>query len=146
MARSKIGFHTGPGGIKDGLGNWERALNGAGQAFGLKASDECGPLFEAFKRADENSHQQPQQNRADLQARPLGSIEHSMVVLILLVVFQARYSQGSSRGSFAWAQDSPNQQDLNPIPDPGAKNLHKWCQYDHNLWWQDKHLISSLAG
>lgn len=49
MARSKIGFHTGPGGKKDGLGDWERALNDAGQAFGLKASDEYGPLFEAVQ-------------------------------------------------------------------------------------------------
>lgn len=49
MAKSKLGFHTGPGGKKDGLGNWERALNQAGQPFGLKAADEYGPLFEAVE-------------------------------------------------------------------------------------------------
>lgn len=47
MAKSKSGFHTGPGGKKDGLGDWERALNRAGQPFGLKAADEYGPIFEA---------------------------------------------------------------------------------------------------
>lgn len=49
MAKSKLGFHTGPGGKKDGLGKWERSLNGAGQPFGLKAVDEYGPIFEAVQ-------------------------------------------------------------------------------------------------
>jgi uncharacterized protein YgiM (DUF1202 family) len=47
MAKAKLGFHTGPGGMKDGLGAWMRALNSAGIPFGLKAADEYGPLFEA---------------------------------------------------------------------------------------------------
>lgn len=49
MAKSKIGFHTGPGGTKQGLGQWERELNKAGIAFGLKAVDEYGPLDEALR-------------------------------------------------------------------------------------------------
>jgi GH25 family lysozyme M1 (1,4-beta-N-acetylmuramidase) len=49
MAKSKIGFHTGPGGIKQGLGDWERKLNEAGQAFGMKAADEYGPIDEALR-------------------------------------------------------------------------------------------------
>ncbi|MGD2078715.1 MAG: GH25 family lysozyme, partial [Chloroflexota bacterium] len=55
MAKSKIGFHTGPGGIKQGLGAWEQKLNKAGQAFGLKASDEYGPLDEALRIGRENN-------------------------------------------------------------------------------------------
>lgn len=54
MAKSKIGFHTGPGGIKQGLGDWERKLNKAGQAFGVKAVDEYGPIFEALHIGREN--------------------------------------------------------------------------------------------
>ena len=49
MAKSKIGFHTGPGGIKQGLGAWEKKLNKAGQAFGMKAVDAYGPIFEALQ-------------------------------------------------------------------------------------------------
>ena len=49
MAKSKLGFHVGPGGMKNGLGNWERLLNGAGQPFGLKAADDYGPIFEAVQ-------------------------------------------------------------------------------------------------
>jgi hypothetical protein len=49
MAKSKIGFHVGPGGNKNGLGAWERALNGAGQAFGMKAADTYGPIHEAVQ-------------------------------------------------------------------------------------------------
>jgi hypothetical protein len=54
MAKSKIGFHTGPGGIKQGLGAWEEKLNKAGQAFGIKAADEYGPLDEALRIGREN--------------------------------------------------------------------------------------------
>ncbi|MCP4363133.1 MAG: hypothetical protein GY796_34460 [Chloroflexi bacterium] len=49
MANSKIGFHTGPGGNKNGLGLWERACNDAGIPFGLKAADHYGPLVEALQ-------------------------------------------------------------------------------------------------
>jgi hypothetical protein len=47
MAKSKLGFHTGPGGMKNGLGDWMRTLNQAGIPFGLKAADDYGPAFEA---------------------------------------------------------------------------------------------------
>jgi GH25 family lysozyme M1 (1,4-beta-N-acetylmuramidase) len=33
--------------MKQGLGDWERKLNKAGQAFGMKAVDAYGPIFEA---------------------------------------------------------------------------------------------------
>lgn len=47
MSKSKIGFHTGPGGNKKGIGDWERAANDAGVPFGMKAVDEYGPIHEA---------------------------------------------------------------------------------------------------
>jgi murein DD-endopeptidase MepM/ murein hydrolase activator NlpD len=57
MALSKMGFHTGPGGNKNGLGDWERALNGAGRPFGMKAADEYGPLHEAVQIGREHGIQ-----------------------------------------------------------------------------------------
>ena len=57
MAKSKIGFHLGPGGNKNGIGAWERALNAAGQSFGLKAVDTYGPLHEAVQIGREHNVQ-----------------------------------------------------------------------------------------
>ncbi len=43
MAKSKIGFHTGPGGIKQGPGDWERKLNKARQAqYEMGEGEICG--------------------------------------------------------------------------------------------------------
>lgn len=46
---SKIGFHLGPGGNKNGLGIWEHLANGQGIPFGFKAVDEYGPIYEAVQ-------------------------------------------------------------------------------------------------
>lgn len=43
----KIGFHVGPGGNTNGLGNWLRRLDAAGVPFFLKSVDNAGPLYEA---------------------------------------------------------------------------------------------------
>ncbi|MFN2188101.1 MAG: hypothetical protein ACK2T3_05005 [Candidatus Promineifilaceae bacterium] len=43
----KIGFHTGAGGNRTGLGEWMRYLDSAGVPFFLKAADDAGPLYEA---------------------------------------------------------------------------------------------------
>ena len=45
--RNRIGFHTGPGGNPTGIGDWMRALDGAGIPFFLKSVDHYGPIFEA---------------------------------------------------------------------------------------------------
>ncbi len=42
-----IGFHTGPGGNANGLGDYMRKLNDAGVPFFLKSADAGGPIFEA---------------------------------------------------------------------------------------------------
>jgi hypothetical protein len=47
LAYTKIGFHTGPGGNAQGLGNYFRKLNDAGVPFFLKSADAAGPIFEA---------------------------------------------------------------------------------------------------
>ncbi len=47
LAFNKIGFHVGPGGLRDGLGEWMRALDAAGVPFFLKSVDDAGPIFEA---------------------------------------------------------------------------------------------------
>lgn len=44
---TKIGFHTGPGGNANGLGDWMRRLNDAGIPFFLKSVDAAGPIWEA---------------------------------------------------------------------------------------------------
>lgn len=47
MTHSKIGFHLGPGGKKDGLGAWIQNSNQGGIPVGLKSADDYGPIFEA---------------------------------------------------------------------------------------------------
>lgn len=44
---TKIGFHVGPGGNNNGLGNWMHELDSRGIPFFLKAVDTAGPLLEA---------------------------------------------------------------------------------------------------
>ncbi len=44
---AKIGFHTGIGGNRNGLGDWMRKLDEAGVPFFIKSVDDTGPLFEA---------------------------------------------------------------------------------------------------
>ncbi len=43
----KIGFHTGIGGNRNGIGVWMRRLNEAGVPFFIKTVDDSGPLVEA---------------------------------------------------------------------------------------------------
>lgn len=43
----KIGFHTGIGGNRNGLGDWMKRLDAAGVPFFLKSVDDSGPLVEA---------------------------------------------------------------------------------------------------
>jgi PKD repeat protein len=47
MATVKIGFHVGPGGNANGLGEWMRCLDAAGIPFFLKSADAAGPIWEA---------------------------------------------------------------------------------------------------
>ena len=47
IAYVKIGFHTGPGGNAQGLGDYFRKLNAAGVPFFLKSADAAGPVYEA---------------------------------------------------------------------------------------------------
>ena len=49
MTHSKIGFHVGPTGNQNGLGDWMRRINDAGLPFGLKSTDAYGPLYEAVE-------------------------------------------------------------------------------------------------
>ncbi len=44
---AKIGFHTGVGGNRNGLGRWMKSLDMAGVPFFLKSVDDAGPLLEA---------------------------------------------------------------------------------------------------
>jgi hypothetical protein len=44
---SKMGFHTGVGGNRTGLGDWMQRLDAAGVPFFLKSADDSGPLVEA---------------------------------------------------------------------------------------------------
>ncbi|MGH2536389.1 MAG: hypothetical protein ACRDHL_03240, partial [Candidatus Promineifilaceae bacterium] len=54
----KIGFHTGVGGNRIGLGEWMARLDAAGVPFFLKGVDDSGPLLEAqeLKRASGVPH------------------------------------------------------------------------------------------
>lgn len=47
LAFNKIGFHVGPGGNRDGLGDWMTSLDAAGVPFFLKSVDDPGPLLDA---------------------------------------------------------------------------------------------------
>ena len=47
IAFTKIGFHTGPGGNAQGLGDYFRKLNAAGVPFFIKSADAAGPVYEA---------------------------------------------------------------------------------------------------
>lgn len=49
LAYVNIGFHTGPGGNANGLGDYMRKLNDAGIPFFLKSADAAGPIDEAQK-------------------------------------------------------------------------------------------------
>lgn len=50
----KIGFHVGPGGNRDGLGEWMRRLDAAGVPFFLKSVDDAGPLLEGIQLAEQS--------------------------------------------------------------------------------------------
>jgi hypothetical protein len=47
LAFAKIGFHSGVGGNRTGLGEWMHTLDRAGVPFFLKSVDDSGPLVEA---------------------------------------------------------------------------------------------------
>ncbi|NJN55760.1 MAG: hypothetical protein HC804_14040 [Anaerolineae bacterium] len=49
--RSKIGFHTAPGGNPTGIGDFFRVLDAAGVPFMIKSVDTYGPVFEASQLA-----------------------------------------------------------------------------------------------
>jgi hypothetical protein len=51
---AKIGFHVGPGGNRDGLGEWMRRLDAAGVPFFLKSVDDAGPLLEGLRLAEQS--------------------------------------------------------------------------------------------
>ncbi len=51
---AKIGFHVGPGGNRDGLGDWMRRLDAAGAPFFLKSVDDAGPLLEGLRLAEQS--------------------------------------------------------------------------------------------
>lgn len=46
LAFTKIGFHMGPGGNANGIGDYFRKLNDAGVPIFLKSADAAGPIFE----------------------------------------------------------------------------------------------------
>ena len=46
LAFVKIGFHTGPGGNAQGIGDYFRKLNDAGVPIFLKSADAAGPVYE----------------------------------------------------------------------------------------------------
>jgi len=43
----KVGFHAGPAGNRDGLGEWMKRLDETGVPFFLKSVDDAGPIFDA---------------------------------------------------------------------------------------------------
>lgn len=47
LAYVKIGFHVGPGGNQNGLGDWMRCLDAGGVPFFLKSADAAGQIWEA---------------------------------------------------------------------------------------------------
>ena len=49
LAFVKIGFHVGPGGNAQGLGEWMRCLDAAGVPFFLKSADSAGQIYEAVQ-------------------------------------------------------------------------------------------------
>ena len=51
---AKIGFHTGVGGNRNGLGRWMQSLDAAGVPFFLKSVDDAGPILEAQQLMEES--------------------------------------------------------------------------------------------
>jgi hypothetical protein len=49
LVHSKIGFHVGPGGNQNGLGDWMRTLDDEGIPFFLKSVDSAGQIYEAAR-------------------------------------------------------------------------------------------------
>lgn len=49
LVTTKIGFHVGPGGNQQGLGNWMRCLDAAGVPFFLKSVDSAGQILEGLQ-------------------------------------------------------------------------------------------------
>ena len=47
LAHVKIGFHVGPAGNANGLGDWMRCLDAAGVPFFIKSADSAGQIWEA---------------------------------------------------------------------------------------------------
>ena len=47
LGLNKIGFHTGSGGNRTGIGDWMSKLDAAGVPFFIKSVDDAGPVYEA---------------------------------------------------------------------------------------------------
>lgn len=56
MSVFKIGFHTGPGGNADGIGDYFKALNSAGIKIFLKSCESYGPIFELLGLSPTDFH------------------------------------------------------------------------------------------
>src|SRR6202035_1892282 len=59
---------------------------------------------------------QHQQQAAEFSTRPFGTIEHSVMVLELLLVRASHHSQDSGDRSLSWCQDRPDQKHFGPFP------------------------------
>jgi len=90
-------------------------------------------------------NEQAQQDATERAARPLGAVEHAMIVLELRLLAQAHHAQRCSDRAFARRENCTDQQDTHPFPDRFAEGQFKVAQHVYNRIWQVAH-GSSLPG
>jgi len=112
----------------------------ARQIFGIKAEQ----VHVDTTSWNKQTNKQYQQQATQFSTRPLGTIEHSMIVLELLFVRASHHAQDCGDRSLSGSQDGSNQKHFRPFPDSFAKDLFEVAQHLYNFFRQTQHLFSHL--
>ena len=103
--------------------------------FDLRSSSPFDRIVQAHnhwtppsKRIDQKSQQYP----TGFYARPLCPIEHTMIILKMLLHTQAHHAQSCGNSSFGGRKDRTHHQELCMFPNPIRKQIRKGSQ-DHDI-------------
>ena len=97
-------------------------------SFDLGSPPAFDGVIQAHKdraRRNEGLDQPGQQQIAYFQVRPLGSVQHSVIVLEMLFAIQTHNSQDCGYSSLSWGQYGADQQDLGIFPNAFGKQPGK---------------------
>ncbi len=91
----------------------------------------------------ERRDQRPQQDTAECSARPLGTVEHPMVVLEMRLGLQACHSQSAADRALSGCRSRSCEQHDCPFPYASAEHRGTSAQNGYDLAGQGEHLSPS---